>query len=638
MSIRSFRDADLSGQRALVRVDFNVPLDGSEIRDDTRIQAALPTIRSLVEGGAAVILLSHLGRPKGKVDAAYSLAPVAHRLSSLLGRDVAFAEDVVGESARRHVEQLESGGVLLLENLRFEPGEEANDPEFVDLLAGLGDVYINDAFGAAHRAHASTAGVPHKLPAYAGDLMLKEIDALRSLIGRPRKGFVAIIGGAKVSDKIGVLERLVERVETLIIGGGMANTFLLESGRSVGTSLTDPDAVSSAAQIADAAGRHETSLLLPIDAVVATSMTNTRTEVVAIDEMPPRSAIYDIGPKSTQIFTDVINRSLTVFWNGPMGVFEQEQFANGTMAIAHAIANSTAFSVVGGGDSVAAIEQAGVAEQISHVSTGGGATGIHRRTRVAWHRGAGAAIVNQVRTVIGNWKMNSTLIEARALATRVATISPSSVSVAVAPPFPWIASVRDILQGSAVRVGAQTCSAVPNGAHTGEVSVAMLSELCTFVLVGHSERRATYGETDQIVRAKLEAVLSGGLTAVLCVGETLADRAGGHQEAIVTRQLRESLRSVRAGQSARVVIAYEPVWAIGTGRSATAEDANDMAKLIRIACRGLGLGEIQVLYGGSVNAGNASSLIAGSEVGGFLVGGASLNADDFQTIVTSALV
>ena len=374
MPIQSFRDADVDGKRVLVRVDFNVPLDGDQIRDDTRIEAALPTIQALSGGGAAVILASHLGRPKRKFDPQYSLAPVANRLSELLGREIAFADDVVGTSARQKVAKLRSGEMLMLENLRFEPGEESNDADLASALGDFADIYVNDAFGAAHRAHASTVGVAELLPSYAGDLMLREIEALQKLVSRPRAGFVAIIGGAKVTDKIGVLERLVERVETLIIGGGMANTFLLESGMEIGESLAEPDAVSSAAEIRDAAKQHSTRLLLPVDAVVAPSMTAPDVQTVATDSVPAGCAIFDLGPETIQLFSAATAEAKTVFWNGPMGVFEREQFANGTTAIARAVAGSNAYSVVGGGDSVAAIEGAGIADQISHVSTGGGAS------------------------------------------------------------------------------------------------------------------------------------------------------------------------------------------------------------------------------------------------------------------------
>ena len=374
MPIRSFREAQVRGKRVLVRVDFNVPLDDGEIRDDTRIRAALPTIQELSKAGAAVILASHLGRPKGKVNPTYSLSPVADRLSSMLETEVVFADDVVGESTRKLAGTLTPGGVMLLENLRFEPGEEQNDDDFAARLASLADVYVNDAFGAAHRAHASTVGVAERLPAYAGALMMSEIKALKELVGRPRDGFVAIIGGAKVTDKIGVLERLVEQVETLIIGGGMANTFLLEAGKEIGTSFAEADAVPAAADIRNAAKQYGTDLLVPIDAVVARSISDTSTETVAVNTVPSDCAIFDIGPESAALFAAIIANAETIFWNGPMGVFEIGQFAHGTNAIARAVADSDAYSLVGGGDSVAAIEGAGIADQISHVSTGGGAS------------------------------------------------------------------------------------------------------------------------------------------------------------------------------------------------------------------------------------------------------------------------
>jgi len=374
MAIRSYKDADVAGKRVLVRVDFNVPLDGAEIRDDTRIRAALPTIRNLLDRNAAVILVSHLGRPKGQPNPKYSLAPVARRLSDLLGKPVEFVEDVAGDLAKAAADRLHLGEVLLLENVRFEPGEEKNDPELAKRLARLADVYVNDAFGAAHRAHASTEAIAKLLPSYAGALMLDEIDALQRLVDSPGEGFVAIIGGAKVSDKISVLERLVERVEVLLIGGGMANTFLLERGNEIGTSLAEPGALDDAHRVTQLAGRHQTEVLLPTDVVIAPAIDSDQISTVSADAVPTDQSIFDIGPETVMAFSERIGGARTVFWNGPMGVFENSQFANGTMAIARAVAASDAFSVIGGGDSVAAVEEAGVADQVSHISTGGGAS------------------------------------------------------------------------------------------------------------------------------------------------------------------------------------------------------------------------------------------------------------------------
>jgi phosphoglycerate kinase len=374
MTIRSYRDADVAGKRVLVRVDFNVPLAGGEIRDDTRIRAALPTISDLIDRGAAVVLISHLGRPKGERNPKYSLAPVAERLQSLLGRTVAFVPDIVGASAQEAANSLEPGNLLLLENLRFEMGEEQNDPALAKRLASLADVFVNDAFGAAHRAHASTEGVARLIPSFAGALMLAEIEALQRIVESPREGFVAIIGGAKVSDKITVLEHLVPKVETLLIGGGMANTFLLEQRIEIGKSLAEPESVGEARRVLELASTSGTRVRLPVDAVVALDINSTEPETVSVSEVTPAQSIFDIGPATIADFSNRIGEAATIFWNGPMGVFERPAFATGTTEIARVVADSGAYSVIGGGDSVAAVEAAGVADKISHISTGGGAS------------------------------------------------------------------------------------------------------------------------------------------------------------------------------------------------------------------------------------------------------------------------
>ncbi len=373
MAMRTLEGVDVSGKRVVVRVDFNVPLDGGVIQDDTRIRAALPTIEWLLDGGAAVVLVSHLGRPKGKVDAAYSLRPVADRLSELLGRPVQLADDVVDEDARSRVAQLRPGDVLLLENVRFEAGEEKNDDALARKLAAFGDLYVNDAFGAAHRAHASTAGIAQHLPAHAGYLMAAEVEALGALMDDPARPFVAILGGAKVSDKIGVIENLLSRVDAVLLGGGMANTFLLAEGKAVGDSLVEADLVDTASTIIASARDKGVDLLLPVDVVAAPGL-DGQAATIDVDGIPDGWAAFDIGPRTEKDFSDVIAGARTVFWNGPMGVFEKPAFAHGTLAIAKAVAESGAFTVIGGGDSVSAIEQSGLADRISHISTGGGAS------------------------------------------------------------------------------------------------------------------------------------------------------------------------------------------------------------------------------------------------------------------------
>jgi len=374
MNKKTVRDIDVRGKRVLVRVDFNVPLDKATgaITDDTRIRAALPTIQYLVQQGAKVILCSHLGRPDGKVVEKLRLKPCAARLGELLGRPVATTDDCVGEAAQKAAWALQAGQVLLLENLRFHPEEEANDPAFAKALASLAEVYVNDAFGTAHRAHASTEGVARYLPAVAGFLMEKEIDYLGRAVENPARPFVAIIGGAKVSDKIKVIENLLTRVDSLLIGGGMANTFLKAQGYDVAASLVEDDRLEVAKALwAKADGR----LKLPVDAVVGDRFAaDAARQVVELQKVPAGWRILDIGPKSVAAFAAEIGRAKTVVWNGPVGVYEFPAFAEGTKAIARALAVSQATTIIGGGDAVAAVEQAGVASQISHISTGGGAS------------------------------------------------------------------------------------------------------------------------------------------------------------------------------------------------------------------------------------------------------------------------
>lgn len=372
---QTIRDVDWQGKRALVRVDFNVPLEQGRITDDTRIRAALPTIQYLLDHGAAVVLMSHLGRPKNKVVEGLRLAPIAQHLAGLLGRSVASVPATTGSEAEAAVQALQPGEVLVLENTRFDPREEANDESLARELARLGDVYVNDAFGAAHRAHASTEGVARFLPAVSGLLLERELNELGSLLDNPARPFVAIIGGAKVSDKIGVLTNLTRLVNTLLIGGGMANTFLLARGYNVADSLAEPDAIEEVNKILFFAQSNQAEIVLPVDVVIADAMSaDANHKIVPADQVPDGWRILDIGPQSVAIFREKILGAKTVVWNGPMGYFEAAPFAEGTRGVAQALAESTARSVVGGGDSVAAIEQMGLADQVTHISTGGGAS------------------------------------------------------------------------------------------------------------------------------------------------------------------------------------------------------------------------------------------------------------------------
>jgi phosphoglycerate kinase len=374
---RTIRDVDPSGKKVFVRVDFNVPLEGGAVADDTRIRAAIPTITSLTERGGALALCSHLGRPKGR-DPKLSLAPVAKRLGELLGKPVPLLPDCTGADVRAAIVKLRRGDVVLLENVRFHPEEEANDPAFAKELAKGYDLYVNDAFGAAHRAHASTEGIARILPAYAGLLMEEELTMLGQLLTDPKRPFLAIIGGAKVSSKIDVLRSLVTKVDTLAVGGGMANTFLLATGRRIGTSLVEEDRTGEAARIIEQIEGDRKRILLPVDVLCAPSVDAEgaqRAVTYDVDDVPEGMAIVDIGPRTVALYREAIREARTVFWNGPVGVFEIGAFGAGTRAIAQFMAdNPLATTVVGGGESVQAVTEAGLADRMTHVSTGGGAS------------------------------------------------------------------------------------------------------------------------------------------------------------------------------------------------------------------------------------------------------------------------
>ena len=377
MNKKTVKDICVKGKKVLVRCDFNVPLDENKnITDETRINAALPTIKYLLDNGAAVILCSHLGRPKGEFNMKYSLAPVAKRLSEKLGFEVKLAKDVIGPDAKKLAAEVKPGEAILLENVRFQPEEEKNDPAFAKELAFMADLYVSDAFGTVHRAHASTAGVAAYLPAVAGFLIGKELDFLGSAVENPKRPFVAILGGAKVKDKIGVITNLLEKVDTLIIGGGMAYTFQKAMGKEIGKSLLDEERIDLAKDLMEKAKAKGVKLLLPVDNVCGSDFSND-CNIITVDADQGIPAGYegmDIGPKSVKLFSDAIREAKTVVWNGPMGVFEFPNFAKGTLAIATAMAESDAITIIGGGDSAAAVTQMGLADRMSHISTGGGAS------------------------------------------------------------------------------------------------------------------------------------------------------------------------------------------------------------------------------------------------------------------------
>lgn len=369
---KTVRDIDVKGKKVLVRVDFNVPLKDGKVGDDTRIRGALPTIQYLLDQGAAVILCSHLGRPKGTFNMDYSLKPVAEYLGTLVPNKVSFAPDVINEPAESAVAALKPGEILVLENTRFYKEEEKNDPEFAAKLASLADVFVNDAFGTAHRAHASTEGVTHTKPGVAGFLLEKEIKYLSSAVENPKRPLVAILGGAKISDKIGVIKNLLSKADHVLIGGGMANTFFKAQGYEMADSLVQDEALDTAKEIL---GAGSSKLVLPVDMVIANAFDNgAETKVIPTGNVPAGWRVLDVGPETVKTFSKFIAEAGTVVWNGPMGVFEMPTFAKGTFEVAKAVADSNAISIIGGGDSVAAIQESGLADKVTHISTGGGAS------------------------------------------------------------------------------------------------------------------------------------------------------------------------------------------------------------------------------------------------------------------------
>lgn len=640
MDKKTVRDLDVAGKKVLVRVDFNVPLnDKGEITDDTRITASLPTIQYLLEQKAAVILMAHLGRPKGQIKPELSLAPVAKHLGKLLGKKILFAPDCVGEAAQAAASKLKPGHILLLENLRFHKEEEKNDMEFAEKLASLADLYVNDGFGVSHRAHASVEGVTHFLPAAAGFLLEKEIQYVGQAVTNPLHPFVAIIGGAKVSDKIGVISNLLDKVDTLLIGGGMANTFLAAQGYKMGKSLVEEDKLDLAKELLAKAKKNKVNMLLPTDLVMAAAFAPDAEHVTEkVKNLNQAYMALDIGAETSKAYAEALADAKMIVWNGPMGVFEMDAFCKGTEAVAKAVAESRATSIVGGGDSVAAIEKLGLAKRITHISTGGGASLEYLEGKVL----PGVAALDDLRRkmIAGNWKMHKTVSEAVELAEDIVMETNGTLNeVVIFPPFTALETVADAIDGKHVGYGAQDLHWEDKGAFTGAVSGAMIADICAeYVLVGHSERRTIFGENEKIVASKIIAAYRNGLKPMLCVGENLAEREAGKTARKINMQLKSALRVISAEDAENLVVAYEPIWAIGSGKAATPEDALEVCTLIREKIGKIFTPDIarkvRILYGGSVNEKNAASFNL-SGIDGVLVGGASLKADTFAAIVRS---
>ena len=567
------------------------------------------------------------------------MAPVAKHLGKLLGKKILFAPDCVGEAAQAAASKLKPGHILLLENLRFHKEEEKNDMEFAEKLASLADLYVNDGFGVSHRAHASVEGVTHFLPAAAGFLLEKEIQYVGQAVTNPLHPFVAIIGGAKVSDKIGVISNLLDKVDTLLIGGGMANTFLAAQGYKMGKSLVEEDKLDLAKELLAKAKKNKVNMLLPTDLVMAAAFAPDAEHVTEkVKNLNQAYMALDIGAETSKAYAEALADAKMIVWNGPMGVFEMDAFCKGTEAVAKAVAKSRATSIVGGGDSVAAIEKLGLAKRITHISTGGGASLEYLEGKVL----PGVAALDDLRRkmIAGNWKMHKTVSEAVELAEDIVMETNGTLNeVVIFPPFTALETVADAIDGKHVGYGAQDLHWEDKGAFTGAVSGAMIADICAeYVLVGHSERRTIFGENEKIVASKIIAAYRNGLKPMLCVGENLAEREAGKTARKINMQLKSALRVISAEDAENLVVAYEPIWAIGSGKAATPEDALEVCTLIREKIGKIFTPDIarkvRILYGGSVNEKNAASFNL-SGIDGVLVGGASLKADTFAAIVRS---
>ncbi|MDD6286903.1 triose-phosphate isomerase [Acidaminococcus fermentans] len=640
MDKKTVKDIQLTGKRVLVRVDYNVPMnDKGEITDFIRIEASLPTLHYLLDQGAAVILMAHLGRPKGKVNPKFTLKPVAEALSQLIHRPVQFCPDCVGKDAQDAAAQLRNGDILLLENLRFHPEEEKNDPHFAQELAALGDVYVNDGFGVSHRAHASVEAVTHYLPAVAGFLLEKEIAYLGNAVDKPQRPFAAIIGGAKVADKIAVIRSLIKKADVILIGGGMANTFLAAKGYNLGKSLVEKESLGIAKDLLAEAAAQKTKMLLPVDLIMAASFSNEADhEAEDLDALNPDYMALDIGPKTAELYARTLAGMKTIVWNGPMGVFEMPNYAEGTRRVAEAMAASDGITIVGGGDSAAAVKQMGLADKMSHVSTGGGASLEYLEGKVL----PGLAALDDLRTpiVAGNWKCHKTVAEAMELAHQVAHgTEMARAEVVLFPPFTALESVAAMVDEDGIGYGAQDIFYEDEGSYTGAVSGPMIAEIGSrYVLVGHSERRKFFHETNDLVVKKVLAAFRNDLDPVLCVGEDADEHENGSTKDKILSQLTPVLNVLTDGQIQHLLVAYEPVWAIGSGKSAEVRDAVAAADLIRKAVAEKfgkeAARRVRILYGGSVTSENAHAFHEDG-IDGVLVGGASLSAQEFCAIANT---
>ena len=644
---RSLTDYPLAGKRALVRVDFNVPLEKGRVVDDTRIRAALPTIRYLLDQGCSIVLMSHLGRPKGQVADELRMAPVAARLAELLGRPVATADDCVGPAAAQAAAALQPGDVLLLENLRFHAEETGNDAEFARQLASLGDVYVNDAFGTAHRAHASTEGVTHHLPSVAGLLMTKELEVLGRLLRDPARPFVVVLGGLKVSDKIGIIRHMLTIADTVLIGGAMANAFLAAKGYEVGASKGAGDEVTVAGEILAEAGSSHGRLVVPTDVVVAReAAAGAPARVAPADGIAADEMALDVGPQTIDEFVRLLRGAGTIYWNGPMGLFEIAEFAAGTRAVGEAIATAAAVTVAGGGDTVSAVRAFGLEGRLTHVSTGGGASmeflegralpgveALMDRTVGRDDGGTPSAHGGQLEDVQDAGADQGVL-----------RCVPSARRGRGRPRRAHLPARGRPARGSGVRRRHGRQGRRPDHALRGRGRLHRRDRS------GHARRDGRALRDPRPLRAA--PVLQRERRRPLQEGESRARRRSLSPSSAAARpsrsarpvrpgakvggQLDADLAEISAEELARVAVAYEPIWAIGTGVTATPEQAQETVAFCRARIRerfGDAADGVRILYGGSVKPDNIDQLMAQPDIDGVLVGGASLDPQGFSRIV-----
>lgn len=644
---------DIFGKRVIVRSDFNVPLnEKGEIVDDKRIKDALPTLwRILVEHGK-LILVSHMGRPKGKVVPSLSLKPVAERLSELLNTDVILAPDCIGEDVEKIVNDMEVGDVVLLENTRFHKGDTAGDLEFAKKIAKLGDIFVNNAFGIAHRAHASVSVLANQFEQVAaGYLMMKEMKYIGNTMKDPKRPFAAILAGVKVDGKIDVINKFLEKADKIFVAGGIANTMLLAQGYEVGNSVVEKDKIEIANNIFKKVKENNLELFLPIDMKCGKEFKNdTEIEYVNVDNIGKDQIAMGIGPKTLKLWMDELEKCKTVIWNGPVSVFEFPNFAQETFDLAKFISEQTKekklLSIIGGGDTAAAVKQAENKIRFSHISTGGGAAleYMEGKKLPGIETISDNGFTNERRFMIaGNWKMNKNVSESLDFVHKLksSVLNDDNVDIIVAPPATSLHPVNEVIRNSHIELSSQDIFYESEGAYTGEISASMLLSCgVRYTIIGHSERRQYFGDTDEIVNKKIKQALTFRLKPIICLGETLEEREAGREKEVIKNQFTKALEGVEPNNHFYIVIAYEPVWAIGTGKTASPEQAEEIHAYIRELLTerysDTLAKNVRILYGGSVKPENAHEIFSQKNIDGGLIGGAALKVKAFTELAKIA--